>query len=78
MSIKAVIPMEALVVNQLPEGKEWRYEPKWDGFRCLAHKQGPTVTLQSKPEGLLRDIFPKSQACSSISQLKSSSSMGSY
>jgi ATP-dependent DNA ligase len=28
--------MEALLVDQLPTGAQWRYEPKWDGFRCLA------------------------------------------
>ena len=35
---KETPPMEALSVSALPEGKEWRYEPKWDGFRCLAFK----------------------------------------
>jgi hypothetical protein len=29
-------PMEALSVENIPSGKSWRYEPKWDGFRCLA------------------------------------------
>jgi bifunctional non-homologous end joining protein LigD len=37
---KDLFPMEALLVSQLPEGKEWRYEPKWDGFRCLAYRGG--------------------------------------
>ncbi len=26
-------PMEALLVNDIPAGAEWEYEPKWDGFR---------------------------------------------
>ena len=59
MSAKAVIPMEALLVNRLPEGKEWRYEPKWDGFRCLAHKQDSTVTLRSKSGKPLERYFPE-------------------
>jgi len=33
-------PMEALSVKNIPSGKSWRYEPKWDGFRCLAFKGG--------------------------------------
>ena len=28
-------PMEVSLVEHLPEG-DWQYEPKWDGFRCLA------------------------------------------
>ncbi len=28
-------PMEAELVRELPEGDEWQYEPKWDGFRGL-------------------------------------------
>ena len=33
-------PMEAKLVAELPEGEGWQYEPKWDGFRCLAFKDG--------------------------------------
>ena len=29
-------PMLATLVDQLPAGAGWLYEPKWDGFRCLA------------------------------------------
>ena len=29
-------PMEAKTAEKIPEGAEWGYEPKWDGFRCLA------------------------------------------
>src|SRR5579864_5011116 len=31
-------PMEAQPASALPEGPEWQYEPKWDGFRCLAFR----------------------------------------
>ena len=41
-------PMEARVVATLPVGPEWQYEPKWDGFRCLAFKDGTQVALMSK------------------------------
>ena len=55
---KDLVPMEALLVGRLPEGKEWRYEPKWDGFRCLAYKQGQAVTLRSKSGRPLERYFP--------------------
>ena len=32
--------MEALSVDTIPEGEEGQYEPKWDGFRCLAFREG--------------------------------------
>lgn len=40
--------MEARSVDALPEGRQWQYEPKWDGFRCLLSRSGDTVALQSK------------------------------
>ncbi len=41
-------PMEALLVSEIPAGEHWEYEPKWDGFRCLAFRDGDTIELQSK------------------------------
>jgi ATP-dependent DNA ligase len=41
-------PMESLSVDTIPVGPEWLYEPKWDGFRCLAFRDGKSVELQSK------------------------------
>ena len=52
-------PMEALSVNEIPEGKEWQYEPKWDGFRCLAFRDGSSIELQSKSEQPLARYFPE-------------------
>jgi ATP-dependent DNA ligase len=40
--------MEAWLVDTIPAGKEWQYEPKWDGFRCLAFKNGKSIELQWK------------------------------
>jgi len=51
-------PMEALSVDQAPVGKEWQYEPKWDGFRCLVFRDGDKITLQSKAGKLLTRYFP--------------------
>ena len=51
-------PMEALLVDELPEGPEWRYEPKWDGFRCLAFRDADRVDLMSKAGKPLARYFP--------------------
>jgi hypothetical protein len=51
-------PMEARPVHDLPEGEQWRYEPKWDGFRCLAFRDGETVELRSKSGQPLGRYFP--------------------
>lgn len=41
-------PMEARLAESLPEGEGWSYEPKWDGFRCLAFKNGSEVDIRAK------------------------------
>ena len=51
--------MEARLVDRIPEGQEWLYEPKWDGFRCLAFKEGKKVALQSKSGQPLGRYFPE-------------------
>jgi len=50
--------MEAESVPALPAGHEWQYEPKWDGFRCLAFRDGESVRLQSKAGKPLGRYFP--------------------
>jgi ATP-dependent DNA ligase len=52
-------PMEALSVETIPEGKDWHYEPKWDGFRCLIFRDGAKVELQSKSGQSLTRYFPE-------------------
>lgn len=52
-------PMEALLVKEIPTGKNWQYEPKWDGFRCLAFRDGDAVDLQSKSGQSLSRYFPE-------------------
>src|SRR6187431_1209741 len=52
-------PMEALSVDEIPTGDDWQYEPKWDGFRCLAFRDGDDVFLQSKAEKPLGRYFPE-------------------
>jgi ATP-dependent DNA ligase len=52
-------PMEALSVDKIPQGTEWQYEPKWDGFRCLVFRDGDKVELQSKAGQPLARYFPE-------------------
>jgi ATP-dependent DNA ligase len=51
--------MEAKSVAELPSGPEWQYEPKWDGFRCLAVKDGSGVRLFAKSGKPLGRYFPE-------------------
>ena len=53
------LPMEALSVDDIPEGPDWQYEPKWDGFRCLVFRDGKTVELQSKSGQSLTRYSPE-------------------
>jgi ATP-dependent DNA ligase len=50
--------MEALLAAELPDGPGWQFEPKWDGFRCLARRRGSEVTLTSKSGKPLARYFP--------------------
>jgi ATP-dependent DNA ligase len=52
-------PMEAKLVDALPEGPGWQFEPKWDGFRCLVYRDGADVALQSKSGKPLGRYFPE-------------------
>src|SRR5436309_95657 len=51
-------PMEAHSVDQIPTGEGWQYEPKWDGFRCIAFREGEQIYLQSKAGQPLARYFP--------------------
>ncbi|MFL6530025.1 MAG: ATP-dependent DNA ligase [Chthoniobacterales bacterium] len=51
-------PMEAKSVEEIPTGAAWQYEPKWDGFRCIAFRDGNEVYLQSKAGQPLARYFP--------------------
>ncbi len=51
--------MEASPATSLPVGAQWQYEPKWDGFRCLAFRDQKKVDLQSKSGKPLTRYFPE-------------------
>jgi ATP-dependent DNA ligase len=52
-------PMEARLVDALPQEKGWQFEPKWDGFRCLAFRAGEDVDLRAKSGKPLARYFPE-------------------
>lgn len=52
-------PMDARSVDTIPEGDDWQYEPKWDGFRCLVFRDGDAIALQSKSGQSLTRYFPE-------------------
>lgn len=54
-----VEPMEAKSAVALPTGTGWQYEPKWDGFRCIAFKSGGDVDLRAKSGKPLGRYFPE-------------------
>jgi len=52
--------MEAKTAAALPNDRgKWQYEPKWDGFRCLAFKAGDEVDLRAKSGKPLGRYFPE-------------------
>lgn len=52
-------PMEAGTAREIPTGPEWEYEPKWDGFRCLAFRNGEQIHISSKSGQPLARYFPE-------------------
>jgi ATP-dependent DNA ligase len=50
--------MEAKLVDEVPRDGGWRFEPKWDGFRCLAFRAGDEVALRAKSGKPLDRFFP--------------------
>src|SRR5262252_4077846 len=68
-------PMEALSVDEIPQGENWQYEPKWDGFRCLIFRDGGKINLQSKSGQSLTRYFPELVAAVGHSRPRVSRSM---
>src|SRR5215475_2491174 len=51
--------MLAKRVGALPEGENWIFEPKWDGFRALVFRDGDEILIQSRDEKPLERYFPE-------------------
>ncbi len=54
-----VLPMLAKRVGELPVGKTWIFEPKWDGFRALVFRDGDEILIQSRDQKSLNRYFPE-------------------
>ena len=62
--ISFIEPMSALAVRKLPEGLDWLYEIKFDGYRCLAGKDAGGVSLWSRTGNAFMSQFPAiAKAC---------------
>ena len=60
-------PMYALAVRKLPEGEDWLYEIKFDGYRCLAGKGAGVVSLWSRRDNDFTSQFPAiAKACEAL------------
>ena len=55
-------PMEAQLVEQLPIGERWQYEPKWDGFRGVLENASGELRLWSRNGRPLLRYFPELRA----------------
>ena len=62
--VQFIEPMYALAVQKLPNGPDWLYEVKFDGYRCLAGRDTKGVTLWSRRGNLFTKQFPEiARAC---------------
>src|SRR5262249_56159991 len=56
--VRFIEPMDALAIQKLPQGQEWLYEVKFDGYRCLAGIDASGVTLWSRRGKLFQNQLP--------------------
>ena len=54
-----IAPMLAKRVEHVPEGENWIFEPKWDGFRALVFRDNSELVIQSRDEKPLNRYFPE-------------------
>jgi ATP-dependent DNA ligase len=58
-ALPRTIAMEARQVDELPRDNAWQFEPKWDGFRCVASRDGTKVALTGRSGKDLGRYFPE-------------------
>ncbi len=51
-------PQLAKSSKELPDGDDWVYEPKWDGFRTIVFRDGDEIYLQSRNGKPMNRYFP--------------------
>lgn len=52
-------PQLARPARELPDGDQWRFEPKWDGFRTVVFLDGDEIQLQSRNGKPMNRYFPE-------------------
>ncbi len=52
-------PMLAKLIDEIPGGGGWQYEPKWDGFRAIVFRDGDETLIQSRDLKPLDRYFPE-------------------
>ena len=52
-------PMLMMDADEMPVGKDWIFETKYDGFRAILQWNKEGIQLFSRNEKLLNDIFPE-------------------
>ncbi|MEX2394256.1 MAG: ATP-dependent DNA ligase [Actinomycetota bacterium] len=57
-----VKPMLAKIFEVMPEGDDWIYEPKWDGFRTLVFRDGDDIELRSRKDRPMNRYFPEMES----------------
>lgn len=57
--VQPITPMEAVLAAELPDGSSWQFEPKWDGFRAIAVRDGDRLDLTSRSGKDLGRYFPE-------------------
>ena len=68
-------PMLLLRRETLPEGPDWRYELKHDGYRAIAFNSRGQLYLRSRNNNDFADRYPKILAASQIYPMKQSSTV---
>src|ERR1700724_413836 len=54
-----ILPMLSKRANEIPQGREWIFEPKWDGFRALVFRDREEILIQSRDGKSLNRYFPE-------------------
>jgi bifunctional non-homologous end joining protein LigD len=73
VELKGIEPMLAQVGHEVPEGKEWAFEPKYDGIRIIAYAAGSAVKLLTRNDIDKAAQFPEIvTALSALSRRKKS------
>ncbi|WP_257349202.1 RNA ligase family protein [Pseudalkalibacillus decolorationis] len=57
--MKPIKPMLPTLVSSIPEGDEWNYEVKFDGFRALLHIDQEQILFHSRNLHSFYDTFPE-------------------